>query len=359
MPTEQTAAVTGRPPDGELPAAATAPAPGSHRRGRRERDTPAQASRHSFVDLVSRGGVVVALVVVVAFFGIARPEAFLSLDNLTAILQQAAAPAILAIGLTVPLALGEFDLSIGSMVGLGGASAVALMSLHGLSWPAAVLIALLVGVLVGLVNGAFISYLGASSFVQTLAMGVILLGVEYLFTNQQTLYSGIPEGYTALGQSTGLGGVNIQIWFALVVAVLAWLFLDQTETGRRMYAVGGNPDAARFAGVSVKRLRVVGFIIVAVAATITGILVTAQGASSSPNAGVPYLLPAYAAAFLGSATFRPGTFNVPGTVVAVLFLGVIQTGLQMLQIPTAWINIIQGGVLVAAMLISRLERKRR
>ena len=223
---------------------------------------------------------------VIAAFGIARPDSFLTVNNLTAILQQAAAPAILAIGLTVPLALGEFDLSIGSMVGLAGASAVALITLDGVPWPAAVLIALLIGLAVGLINGTFIAYLGASSFVQTLAMGVILLGVEYLFTNQQTLYSGIPAGYKALGQSTALFGVNIQIWIALVVAVLAWLFLDQTETGRRIYAVGGNPDAARFAGVSVKRLKVLGFVIVALAATVTGILMTAQGGSASPNAGV-------------------------------------------------------------------------
>lgn len=343
-------------PTGQTDAPAV-PAPEAGRQGTGERAPT--GSRRTWGELVARGGVLIALVLVIAAFGIARPDSFLTLNNLTAILQQAAAPAILAIGLTVPLALGEFDLSIGSMVGLGGASAVALITLDGVPWPAAVLIALLIGLAVGVINGTFIAYLGASSFVQTLAMGVILLGVEYLFTNQQTLYSGIPDGYKALGQSTALGGVNIQIWIALVVAVLAWLFLDQTETGRRIYAVGGNPDAARFAGVSVKRLKVLGFVIVAVAATVTGILMTAQGGSASPNAGVPFLLPAYAAAFLGSATFRPGTFNVPGTVVAVLFLGVIQTGLQMLQISTAWINIIQGIVLVAAMLISRLERKRR
>lgn len=354
MPAGQTHAPAGHDP------ASAAPVSDAARQAHRG---PTRATRTRSVrtlgQLVGRGGVLIALLLVIAAFGIARPDSFLTSDNLTAILQQAAAPAILAIGLTVPLALGEFDLSIGSMVGLGGASAVALITLDGVGWPVAVLIALLIGLLVGVVNGTFIAYFGASSFVQTLAMGVILLGVEYLFTNQQTLYSGIPAGYKALGQSTALGGVNIQIWLALVVAVLAWLFLDQTETGRRIYAVGGNPDAARFAGVSVKRLRVLGFVIVALAATVTGILMTAQGGSASPNAGVPFLLPAYAAAFLGSATFRPGTFNVPGTVVAVLFLGVIQTGLQMLQIRTAWINIIQGVVLIAAMLISRLERKRR
>ncbi len=144
-----------------------------------------QAGRgRAWARLIGRGGVLIALVLVIAAFGIARPDSFLTVNSLNAILQQAAAPAILAIGLTVPLALGEFDLSIGSMVGLGGASAVALITLNGIPWPVAVLIALLIGLLVGTVNGTFVAYLGASSFVQTLAMGVILLGVEYLFTNQ-------------------------------------------------------------------------------------------------------------------------------------------------------------------------------
>ena len=355
MATGQTDAPAGSDPG--LVGAGTAARPGTGPRGAGEGVRPPGRRRPGWVQLVARGGVLVALLLVIVAFGIARPDTFLTTNNLSAILQQAAAPAILAIGLTVPLALGEFDLSIGAMVGLGGASALALITLHGVAWPVAVLLALGIGLLVGLVNGVFIAYLGASSFVQTLAMGVILLGVEYLFTNQQTLFSGVPQGYKDLGQSDAILGVNIQIWLALLVAVLMYLFLEQTETGRRIYAVGGNPDAARFAGVSVKRLRVLGFVIVAVAAVIAGILITAQGGSSQPNAGVPFLLPAYAAAFLGSATFRPGTFNVPGTVVAVLFLGVIQTGLQMLQIATAWINIIQGVVLIAAMLISRLERK--
>ena len=357
MATGQTDAPAGRDPAAVGAAIPTGPGSGSGRAGGRDASPPGR-HRPGWVALLARGGVLIALILVVAFFGIAKPDSFLTTNNLSAILQQAAAPAILAVGLTVPLALGEFDLSIGAMVGLGGASALALITLHGVAWPVAVLLALGIGLLVGLVNGVFIAYLGASSFVQTLAMGVILLGVEYLFTNQQTLFSGVPQGYKDLGQSTSLFDVNIQIWLALLVAVLMYLFLEQTETGRRIYAVGGNPDAARFAGVSVRRLRVLGFVIVAVAAAITGILITAQGGSSQPNAGVPYLLPAYAAAFLGSATFRPGIFNVPGTVVAVLFLGVITTGLQMLQIATAWINIIQGLVLIAAMLISRLERKR-
>jgi ribose transport system permease protein len=124
-----------------------------------------------------------------------------------------------------------------------------------------------------------------------------------------------------------------------------------------MYAVGGNPEAARLSGVRVTPLRVLGFVLVGVTAAVVGILITSVSGSYSPNGGTSYLLPAFAAAFLGAAVFRPGEFNVPGTVVGVLFLGVIQTGLIMLDFETYVINLVQGGILITAVLISRLGER--
>ncbi|MCZ4500272.1 MAG: transporter permease [Marmoricola sp.] len=316
-----------------------------------------RSGRALVYDVVEKYGLVIALVGAVAIFSILRPDSFMTTDNARAMLVQAAIPILLAIGLTFPLALGDFDLSVGSMLGLGGASAVAMMALHGSTWQTAILVGIALGVATGLVNGFFTAYLGASSFVMTLGMSTVLLGVEYLFTDQQTLFQNIQPGYLDLGQSVPFANLNLPVWIALGAAVLAWVVLEHTELGRYIYAVGGNSEAARFAGLPVARLRLIGFVIVGVTAAICGILLTSQGASSSPNAGVPYLLPAYAAAYLGSAAFRPGDFNVAGTVVAGLFLGVISTGLQLLEISTAIINILQGVILVVAMLVSRLERK--
>lgn len=317
--------------------------------------SPRPARSLAFV-LVERYGLLLALIAAVVIFSLLRPETFPTTGTARALLVQSAVPILLAVGLTFPLALGDFDLSIGSMLGLGGASAVAMMALHGSTWQMAVLVGLALGVLAGAVNGFFTAYLGASSFVMTLGMSTVLLGVEYLFTDQQTLFQNIQPGYLDLGQSVPFANLNLPVWIALGAAVIAWVVLEHTEFGRYVYAVGGNKEAARFAGLPVARLRLFGFVIVAVAASVCGILVTAQGASSSPNAGVPYLLPAYAAAFLGSAAFRPGDFNVAGTVVAGIFLGVISTGLQLMAISTAVINILQGVILIVAMLVSRLER---
>ena len=305
---------------------------------------------------IARGSLLAALIASIVVFGIARPDTFLTADNMRSMLLQSAAPLILAAGLTVLSVMRDFDLSIGAMLGLGGASAVALMSIHDVQWQMAIVLALLLAVAVGFTNGFITAYLGASSFITTLAMGTILVGVEFIFTDQQTIYQGVDPSYLKLGQSIPWGGINAQVWIALAVALVVWILLERTEVGRYMYAIGGNPEAARFSGIAVKRLRVIGFIIVAIGAAIAGILITAQAGSSSPQAGLPYLMPAYAAVFLGSTAFRPGEFNIAGTVVAVLFLQVIQTGLQMMAFATAYINIVQGAILIVAMLLSRLER---
>ncbi len=307
--------------------------------------------------LASRSAVPVALIGVIIGFGAARPSTFLTWNNFKFVLVDSAAPAVLALGLTVILVMGEFDLSIGSMLGLGGATAVSLMSLHHLSWPLALVIAAAVAVVAGIVNGALIAYAGMSSFITTLAMGTMLVGCEFLFTGDTTIYSGVSATYLKLGQSI-VGGINVQVWIALGFAFLLWLLLERTEPGRYMYAIGGNREAARLSGLAVRPYLIAGFIIVALSAALAGVLITAQNGASSPQAGLPYLLPAYAAAFLGSTTFRPGQFNIAGTLVSVVFLGVVGSGLTMLALSTAVIDLVQGGILIFAMLLSRLGTAR-
>jgi ribose transport system permease protein len=183
-------------------------------------------------------------------------------------------------------------------------------------------------------------------------MSTALVGVEFLFTDQQTVYGNVPPLFTQLGRGE-LFNLNIQIWLAALVTLLMYGLMEQTELGRYFYALGGNHEAARLSGIRVRAVRLAGFLISGVAGALTGVLIVAQSASSSPTAGSPYLLPALTAAFLGTSMFRQGQFNVFGTIIGVLFLGVIQTGLIMLHLSTAIINIVQGVILVAAILLSR------
>jgi ribose transport system permease protein len=320
----------------------------------------AAARRQLVVDrtyaILARYGLLIAFAVMILAFSLAKPDSFPTWDNTKSILTAAAPALIVGAGLTVPLVMQDFDLSFGSMIGLAGGAAVVLMSEDNWAWQAAAIVALGLGLAVGLTNGFLISYLGGSSFIITLAMGTVLVGLEYVFTDQKTIFSGVAPGYVDIGQNEFLG-LNNQIWIAAGIAIVLWLLLDKSELGRYMYAIGGNPEAARLSGVRIRRIRLTGFVIVAVCAAIVGILLTAQAASSVPNTGVPYLLPAFAAVFLGSAVFRPGEFNIPGTVVGVLFLGVIQTGLTMLQLETFVINLVQGAILIVAVLVSQLGQR--
>jgi ribose transport system permease protein len=306
---------------------------------------------------ISKYGLLLAFLITIIIFGIARPHTFPTVNNLKSILTLAAPSMILAVGLTVVLVMQDFDLSFGSMIGLAGGAATTFIVTDHWAWQLAIVVVLLLGVVAGLANGLMIAYLGGSSFIITLAMGTVLTGVEFALTHQTTVYQGYPSGFVGIASNSSILGLSNQIWIAAVIAVAVWILLDRTEVGRYMYAIGGNSEAARLSGLRVRPMRVLGFIIVGLAAAVSGILLISEASSYAPNGGVSYLLPAFAAVFLGAAVFRPGEFNLPGTVVGVLFLGVIQTGLIMLNLQTYLVNLVQGGILIAAVLVSRLGQR--
>jgi ribose transport system permease protein len=320
-------------------------------------DEPTTSSER-WTAVASKYGLLIAFLITIIVFSLARPSAFPTGRNVESILTNAAPAMIIAVGLTVVLVMQDFDLSFGGMIGLASGASTAFMVKYGWPWQLALVAALGFGLVAGVLNGYMIAYLGGSSFIITLAMGTVLTGVEFAFTSQNTVYDGIAPGFAKIASGQFLGLSN-QIWIAAVIALLIWVLLDRSEIGRYMYAIGGNSEAARLSGVRVLPLRVLGFVIVGVAAAVVGILIVSQSSSYAPNGGTPYLLPAFAAAFLGAAVFRPGEFNLLGTVVGVLFLGVIQTGLTMLNLQTFVINLVQGGILVVAVLVSRLGARSR
>jgi len=317
-------------------------------------DVQRPSAAHTLVREVPRFALLAALLVTIGVFGALRPDSFLTIENLKSILTQAAPLMVVAVGLTVVLTMQLLDLSFAAAIGLCGALAIVLMSQHGVGWELAVLIALAAGAACGLMNGILVSYFGGNALIITLATGTIFTGVEFAVTNQQTIIGGVPLKYGEIATHQTLFGLTNQVYIAAIVAVLGWLFLAQTEFGRYMHAIGGNQEAARLSGIRTRELKVLGFIIVGLGAAVAGILLTSAASSSTPQVGAPYLLPAYAAVFLGSAVFRLGQFNMPGTVIGVLFLGVIQTGLTMLNLDTDVIYIVQGSILVSAVLLSRI-----
>jgi ribose transport system permease protein len=315
-------------------------------------------SKASFVVRFSRYGVLVTFAVVFAFFAVDVPGTFLTGQNLANITNAAAVDGLLAVGITVPLVIGDFDLSVGSGASLGGALAIVLMANHGWAPLPAVATALALGLAVGVANGLVIGVLGASSFIITLAMGSVLTGIEFLLTKQQTIIIGIPQSFVSFGSHT-IVGVELPVYITVALTVVLALAMSQTPAGRYVRAVGSNQAASRLLGLPVTRLRIAGLVISAGCAALAGVFIVATAGNSFPNAGEPHLLPAFAAAFLGSTLFPSRQFSLVGSWISAWLLGMVATGLVELNLQSWTIDVFDGLVLIVAIVTAIQVRGRR
>lgn len=321
--------------------------------------TKARARASGGIEFLQRYGVLLGLLGSIVLFSLLKPDTFPTVDNARSMLMLAAPLAIVSIGLTAVLVVGDFDLSFAALIGLAGVVAMTLIVKDGWAWPLALLAAVAVGALGGLLNGVMVARFGAPSFIATLAVGTIFTGIEFQISDQNTIFGAVPEGYSDIARARPILDLSLQTWWAFAIAVLAWVLLNRSEVGRYMYATGSNREASELSGLNVRKLRTLAFVLVGTCAGFTGVILTAQAAASSPEQGAPLLLPAFAAAFLGAAMSRRRQFNVWGTVIGVVFLQVIATGLTMLALETAQVLIVQGAILAGAILLSLVGKDAR
>lgn len=300
---------------------------------------------------IAKYGTIVSLIVLIAGFSFARPDVFATQLNFLNILNQASILLIISLGLTVCLVMGQYDLSISAVATLANYTVCAVLVSQG-ETPAVWLTIAGVVVMclaVGIVSGSIVSYGGVSAFIGTLAVGSILTGIVLAYSQSRTIVGGIPDAFLDLGQQSTLGIPNPVIIMLTVVFIL-WLLLEHTQPGRNLYAIGGNPEAAKLSGIAVKRYALLALGISAVCAGIGGMISAANiGAGRPVGVGDAYLLNAFAAAFIGASTLRPGQFHVFGTVVGVLIIGVINNGLSVMGVQPYWQYIVQGTLLIVAM----------
>jgi ribose/xylose/arabinose/galactoside ABC-type transport system permease subunit len=300
-------------------------------------------------------GTLFALVAIIVVFSIASPGAFGSMSNLINITQQMTLLAIVAIGATVVMAVGEFDLSTAAIVSFGGIFVVYLFKL-GVPAPLACLLVLTVAAIFGAVSGYIVSRFQVLSFIATLAAGTIIGGITFWVSDGATLLGDIPAGFRDIARGRALGLPTLT-WWLIVIALAVWVLLDKLEIGRRLYAIGGNREAARLAGVPIVSNTMTAFVVSAVLAALVGILLTARIGSANPTGGGGYLLSAYAAVFLGMTAFREGEANLPGTVVGAGIIAVIGNGLTILGVSTFLQDIITGTIILAAVLVRRIGKQ--
>ena len=301
-----------------------------------------------------RYGTIAAFIIVVALFSFARPDTFATWENWQSILNLGSVVMVIAAALTVPMIMGDFDLSVGYNTQLMGAFAIVMLAHVGASTGVTIVLTLLLGALVGAVVGGIVAWSKVSAFVITLGAGTIMLGIELRITHGGiNIFEGIPASFTSIATKQFLG-LQLPIWLMFGVYILLWFVTEHTVIGRYMAAIGGNPEAARLSGIRVEVVRLIGFVIVGLGAALAGIILTAQAQQYYANAATGYLLPAYAGVFLGAATLRANQFHIFGTFVGVLFMQTIQTGLIIMNYSAYLANIIQGTILIVAVLLSRV-----
>jgi ribose transport system permease protein len=227
----------------------------------------------------------------------------------------------------------------------------------GLPLPAAVAIGAAVGLAIGVINAIVVVGMRIDSFIATLATGSLIQALITMATGDTPILDiKLAGGFSKIGQ-TDVSGVILPVVFALVFAFAIWYLLEHTATGRRLYATGFNPDAAKLAGVGVERLRFLSLVASGGLAGITGIVLASTIQSGSPSAGTPYLLPAFAAAFLGATQLKHGRFNAWGTIIAVLLLGTGTTGLALANAPQWAASMFVGVVLIASLAVTGLQSR--
>lgn len=308
-----------------------------------------KSTTDTLIDLVSRFGTIASLVACVLIFSALRPDVFATSQNFFNILNQVSILGIIALGLTVALVQGLFDLSLAGMATLGGFLACKWLAEGTITSPALAVVAVLaLALVIGAFSGAVVAYGGVSAFIATLAVGSILTGVVLGVSKSQTILSGIPDGFLIMGQGK-IGPIPLPVVFLVVVALILYVFLEQTQTGRHMYAIGGNSETARLSGIPVKRYALLALGISAMCAALGGMIVAANlGVGRPQGVGDTYLLDAFAAAFIGASTLRPGRFHILGTVIGVLLIGVINNGLSILGVETFWQYAVRGIILLLA-----------
>ncbi|THI96768.1 ABC transporter permease [Nocardioides sp.] len=326
--------------------------------GTTRQDVPREVSSRVWRTLDPRKvSALYVLLVIVVIFSIWVPDTFLQVATVRQVLNSNAVIGLAALSLAIPLAARVFDLSFAFTMSLSGVTAAHFIADK--DWPVwlAVGAALLVALLVGVINAVVVVIMRVDSMIGTLATGSIIQAFITYVTNELPITNAKLFGtFSDIGQKD-IGGFILPVYYVLAIAAVTWFVMEHTPLGRRIYATGFNMEAARLTGIKTKRIQFCSLLASAVVAGWAGVVLAAVLGTGSPTAGTPYLLPAFAAAFLGATQIKPGRFNARGTVLGVVTLGAGITGLSLATAPTWAANMFTGIVLIAALATTTVQRK--
>lgn len=308
-----------------------------------------------FVSLYS---LVILLVGLIVLFSLLLPKTFPTQFNFTSILATESVAVLVALAVMVPMAANQFNLSVGYQLGLSVILIIGLQVKSGFPWWLAALVVLAISFMLGIANGLLVTEIGIDSFIVTLGSGTILYGISLWYTGGQQI-AGVSFPASFLKISTTIGIVPLPAIIACVVALLLWLVFEYTTVGRFLYALGANPRAAQLVGISARRYVMVAFMVSAFVTVLASLILSSQLQVGQPTIGPDYLLPAFAGAFFGASSIKPGRVNVWGTVLAVIVLAVVVSGLEQEGFQSYVEPLFNGSVLIVAVGIALVTTRRR
>jgi ribose transport system permease protein len=290
-------------------------------------------------------------------FSLWVPNTFLTASTWHSLLANSSLTALVAIAVTIPLSAGVFNLAVGTELGIAAILSAWLIQKQHFGLVPSVAFTLVAGGVIGATSGTLIVRAKIDSFIATLGMSSILIAITSWISGDQQILD-LPQSFQKLSTSKLLG-FTYPVWIMLAVALVVWYVMQRTPTGRRLYATGGNPTAARLSGVATSRVIVLALVCCGAIAALAGLLTSGQLGVGDPTVGPGYLLPAYAAAFLGSTQFHGGRYNVWGSVIGVFVLAIGVKGLQLGGAPV-WIpDLFNGVALLVAVGLSKYQRTAR
>lgn len=297
-------------------------------------------------------GTLCILLLIVVLFSILSPKYFLRQDNLVQVVLQSSITILTALGEFFPILIAGIDLSVGSILALSGIVTGKLM-VAGINPVLAVLIGgLLVGLVLGAINGALVNFTGLHPFIITLGTNAIFRGITLIVSGASSVF-GFPPSFTdTLAGSVWI--VPVPVIIALLMALLLWFVTAKTRLGRNIYAVGGNREAAFFSGIDVRFHTLIVFMISGVCAGLAGVLSTARLGAAEPAAGTGFETFAIASAIIGGTSFFGGKGRIPSVVVGGLIIGTINNGLNLLRVPTFYQLVVMGSLIIVAVTLDRL-----
>lgn len=313
--------------------------------------------QNSYLEMSKRLALLAAWVLVIVIFGLLTPSTFLTAANFSNIFGSQAVLAILTLSLIAPLTAGDYDLSVGANLTLS-AMVVAILNVnHHVPVVLAILVAVAIGVLVGLFNGVVAILFRIDALIVTLGSGTLLSGIV-LWISQANTISGISTDLVNAVVVHRLFGISLEFYYAVAVCVLLWYLFEYTPIGRRLLFVGRGRNVARLSGIPVARVRIGALVSSGLLSAVAGVVYAGTTGSADPSSGTALLLPAFAAIFLGSTCIQPGRFNPWGSMIAVYFLITGITGLQLLGAQSFVQDLFYGGALIVAVVLGQLARWR-